>query len=244
VISKARLTIATTRETEDVVRSLGARATAVVFPDALRLASDFTEVELARAKQKGSLRKEVQLVFSGRAVWWKGPHLAIRLIHALLVRGINADLNLCSEGVALAHLKESARVLGVEGHIRFRGFVSRDELQQAYRDAHAFVLPSLHESSSSAMLEAYNTGLPSLTLGIGGTATLATDATGCNGWITSADEWISRCVEHIAAWRDDPHAWFGQALAAKRRADEFDYTSLASKVSRLLAPSLFERRLP
>ena len=55
-----------------------------------------------------------------------------------------------------------AREVGVADHVRFAGRVSDDELLAAYRDADAFVMPSLKEGFGIVYLEAWQHQLPVL----------------------------------------------------------------------------------
>jgi len=59
-----------------------------------------------------------------------------------------------------AELRQSARRLGIEGHIVFVGHVDGDTLASLYLNAHAFVFPSLLEGFGLPPLEALARGLP------------------------------------------------------------------------------------
>src|SRR5665213_2727437 len=95
------------------------------------------------------------------------------LILALAKPG-NEDLSLdiAGEGPDGGTLRRLAHACGVAGRIRFHGFVSRAGLAALYADADIFVLSSLAESCSMALLEAMGAGLPLVASRVGGTVEL------------------------------------------------------------------------
>ncbi|MBJ7339124.1 glycosyltransferase family 1 protein [Mycolicibacterium sp.] len=63
-------------------------------------------------------------------------------------------------GVTRADLLAHARALGVEDAVRLPGRVSQDELEEFYRGADVFVMPSLYETFGLPVLEAMALGCP------------------------------------------------------------------------------------
>ena len=221
VLAGARLTLATTPESADLLRAMGARRTAVVFPDAIDAGADDATVLATRERQAATLPARVRLVCAGRALWWKGHHLAIDFLALLRARGIEATLDVFSTGPALEALRERAAQSGMEPHTVFHGMVSRGELMRAYESCHLFVNPTMHDSASSALLEAYAKGLPSMTLGLGGAATVTTPAAGFNQRVARMEDWLEGGAQTVAGWVADPARWLDACRAAKARTYDF-----------------------
>ena len=59
-----------------------------------------------------------------------------------------------------AELRAHAVALGIEGDVRFPGWVSAEELEGLYGVARCFVLPSLYEGFGLPVLEAMSRGVP------------------------------------------------------------------------------------
>ena len=79
---------------------------------------------------------------------------------ALLPATLGARLEIVGMGSLRPSLEALARVLGVDGSVRFLGAVDDDELLAAYGRADVFVMPGTAELQSIATLEAMATGLP------------------------------------------------------------------------------------
>lgn len=240
VMGRSRLALATSSDTEAILRRMGAKTTGVVFPD--RVPAD---VDPARAQppaeRAADLKRCVRLVWSGRAVWWKAGQLAVELLRRLVQSGVNAELTVFSYGHALAAWRRQIRAAGVSAYCRIGGFVPRGELLVALGRAHVFVYPTLHDSSSPALLEAYAMGLPSLSVGLGGPAVVATKNTGYNVRPANLDEWLDGAVARVRQWQQDPVAWATASMAARARAGEFGSAYLGAAVDQWLAPELFSR---
>lgn len=235
VVGGAVLALGTTPESERVLRRMGARRTAVVFPD--RVPSDMTTIPVEPAASRAAaLARGVRLVWSGRALWWKGGQLAIELLRRLTAAGVSAELTIYSYGPALAAWQRQLAASGVAERCRVRGFVPRPELLAELGRAHALVYPTLHDSSSSALLETYALGVPSLTTGVGGPAVVATPETGYNVRAAGLDAWLDGAVAHLRRWQREPATWLAASAAARVRAGEFSADYLDRAVARRLAP--------
>lgn len=162
-----------------------------------------------------------RLFFSGRALWWKGGHLAIQVLRAVRERGLPASLTFVTQGPAAAAWKSLAQRAGLEKFVHWHPFVARDQLLEMQSHAHAFVYPTMHDSSSSAIPEAYSTGLPSITLGIGGLAMAVGPGTGLNAPAPTAQEWIAQAAQQVTEWVNRPEHWFNACQAARQHSHTF-----------------------
>lgn len=236
VLRRARIVLATTQETERLLRWAGATATAVVYPDALDLSQAPVAPLAARERQQEGLRRDFRCVWSCSFRWWKGGQLALRFAHHLRQAGCNASLDIYSGGAGIERLQQMARDQGLETHVRFHGLVPRAQLLQAYFGAHLFVYPTLHDSSSSAMLEAYSTALPSFTLALGGVRTATDPLAGLNQTPESIAAWLEQGTRLVQGWMADPGQWLAACAAARNKCNSFLLESLVAKAREHLQP--------
>ena len=119
------------------------------------------------AKSMLGMANKTVLLFVGRLVPQKAlPDLLIAL-NLLLKAHPNIHLFLLGKGEEQLHLEQQAQALGISEHITFTGNV--DDVQPYLDAADLFVLPSLAEGISNALLEAMTAGLPCVATSVGGT---------------------------------------------------------------------------
>jgi glycosyltransferase involved in cell wall biosynthesis len=236
VIQQARLVLATTQETEGLMKWAGAKKTAVVFPDAINLAQLPAAPLPARQRQLAELREDFRCIWSGRFLWWKCGQLALRFLQRLREDGCNASLDIYSAGPGIDRLQAMAQKLGLGAQVRFHGMVPRDQLLAAYSRAHLFVYPTLHDSSSSAVPEAYGTGLPSMTLALGGTRIATNPKAGLNETPPDMERWFGAGVGLVKSWIENPDLWLASCQAALDQARTFSPSHLLDPVQRHLRP--------
>ncbi|HEY6455942.1 MAG TPA: glycosyltransferase family 4 protein [Steroidobacteraceae bacterium] len=104
----------------------------------------------------------------------------------------NLSLDVAGDGPQARALQRLAHVCGVAERVRFHGFVDRAGLTSLYAGTDIFVLASLAESCSMALLEAMGMGLPVIATRVGGTVELVEN--GINGLLFTAQN-----VEELAA---------------------------------------------
>ena len=92
-----------------------------------------------------------------------------RLIHALArLQGVDAGLVIVGDGPLRGELERCAQQAGVAGQVRFLG--DRDDVHRLLPGFDLFVLPSLSEGYSIALLEAAASALPIVATAVGGNA--------------------------------------------------------------------------
>lgn len=97
-------------------------------------------------------------VYTGRLHEMKGLEYLVRAWPQVLKRVPRARLWLVGEGPDRSRLSELIDGLGVQGMVRLAG--PFDDVEDCLRAANVFVLPSLEEGMSIALLEAMAMGLP------------------------------------------------------------------------------------
>jgi glycosyltransferase involved in cell wall biosynthesis len=112
-------------------------------------------------------------LFAARLLAWKGGEFVIRALAELP----SWRLIVCGDGPDLTRLQSLARSLGVTDRVDWRGWVPRSEVETIMRaEADVFLLPSLHDEGSAAVVEALFSGLPVVCLRLGGPAVLVGEA--------------------------------------------------------------------
>jgi colanic acid/amylovoran biosynthesis glycosyltransferase len=106
------------------------------------------------------------MIQASRFIEKKGLDITLQAFAEFRKKYRNAELVLAGEGPLEGELKNLARRLGVEGSVRFPGFLNQQELAAAYASAHLFLHPSQktmagdQEGVPNSMLEAMASGLP------------------------------------------------------------------------------------
>ena len=111
----------------------------------------------------------------------KGLQYLIKAIAELVSQYPQIKLKIMGEGNARKYLEEQVAQLNIATQVKFLGRIPRDKTAKYYQEASVFVLPSLNEGMSNAMLEALASGLPIIATDTGGTQELVEDKK--NGYI-------------------------------------------------------------
>ncbi|NOZ73212.1 MAG: glycosyltransferase family 4 protein [Chloroflexi bacterium] len=93
----------------------------------------------------------------------------------------NADgvvLEIGGDGPQRRFLEQLAIALGIDGQVKFLGYLHREEVRQAMWRANAFVLPSYVETFGVVLIEAMATGLPVIGTRCGGPEEIISPQTG------------------------------------------------------------------
>jgi glycosyltransferase involved in cell wall biosynthesis len=166
------------------------------------------------------LPPEGPVVFSGRVTQAKGVETFLRG-----VAGVSAPAEVCGDGWYLPRAKQLAASLGIEERVTFRGWMSSDELRDAYARARVVVVPShWPEPFGLVGIEAMAAGRP-----VVGTAT---------GGIP---EWLENGETGLLVKPGDPNA-LSAALAAllsdPERAGHMGVRGVA-RVAELFSPERY-----
>jgi glycosyltransferase involved in cell wall biosynthesis len=125
--------------------------TVVVVPNAV-------EGEFRPGSASEHARERVRVLAVSRLIRRKGLDHLLRAV--ALLGAASLELRIQGSGRDEAWLRQLARDLGIADRVDFAGPLERSQLPQVYREADVFVLPSLSESCSMALLEAMASGLP------------------------------------------------------------------------------------
>ena len=186
------------------------------------------------------LRAEHSIVLTvGRMTEQKGHHHLCHAMPAIVEGEPNARFLFVGDGPLEGNLRELARALGVEQHVRFLG--RRDDVPDLLGAADLFVLPSLFEGLPLVVLEAMAAGLPVVGTCAGGTREAVVD--GMTGRVVPPGD-VAALVDAIADLLRHPvraRAWGRAGRAYFER--EFHADRMAREASEIYRELLSARRL-
>lgn len=150
---------------DHVVAHSGVRADRVsVFPNTFDAARFTPGPKPAHLLEKYGLRPDqpVLLTVSRLALSerYKGHWQVLIALKRILQQIPDAHYLVVGTGDELSHLRAGVRMLGLDQHVTFAGFVSTEDLPDHYRLCDAFVMPSTKEGFGIVFLEAAACGKP------------------------------------------------------------------------------------
>jgi colanic acid/amylovoran biosynthesis glycosyltransferase len=119
-----------------------------------------------------------RVIAVGNLSWRKGFEYALRAIRLARDAGSDLELEIVGEGVDRQRLLFGIQDLGLSGCVRLTGQLPADGVRERLRNADLFLLSSVSEGLSNAVLEAMATGLPIVTTDCGGMREAVTDGVG------------------------------------------------------------------
>jgi glycosyltransferase involved in cell wall biosynthesis len=117
-------------------------------------------------------------------ICWSGLHLPGKALHlllraaALLPKDVDFSLEILGEGPCNRTWRSMAHRLKIADRCHWHGWLSRNESLAVMKNAHAFVITSLKDLTSTVAVEAICLGLPVISLDHCGFADLVTDNCG------------------------------------------------------------------
>jgi glycosyltransferase involved in cell wall biosynthesis len=198
------------------VESLGAPAEKVLVNRPAIPVEELAPLASARQPHDGPLR----LLSVGRLNWVKGYDDALRALAPVVATGRDVEYRIVGDGDQLEKLSFVIDQLGLGGTVRLLGARSQAEVRDLLVWADAFVLSSLSEGISNAVLEAMASGLAVVSTDCGGMPEVISDGT--DGLLVPVGDHraLRGALERLA---DDAHLRrrLGAAAAARAVA-EFD----------------------
>ncbi len=112
---------------------------------------------------------------TGRLHWKKGFEFALLAMHELKAQGIPFRYEIIGGGIELEKLVFMASELNIADHVHFIGKLPSTEVKERLDACDIFLLPSLSEGISNAVLEAMAMQIPVVSTTAGGMDELITD---------------------------------------------------------------------
>ena len=164
-----------------------------------------TDVEpfarVARQRSYGT-SGTLRLLVTGRLIRRKGLDRLLRAFGTAAAARPGVSLDIVGSGPHEDVLRGLVRDLGIADRVRFRGFMSQEQLPRAYAEADAYAFPTLDDPFGIVLLEAAVSGLPIIASPRGGaTPDLLDD--GVSGLVRDPDD-TAAWTQALVALADDP----------------------------------------
>jgi len=200
-----------------VSNSEGLRKLAASFAPQMRFQVIPNAVDAIKPRLSGAItrRECVNVLCVARLIERKGVGVLLSAMASLAAA--NVRLHIVGSGRQERELRLAVKRKGLADRVVFHGPLPNNEVREMCRSADIFVLPTLAESCSMALLEAMSAGLPIVTTRAGGNPYLIED--GVNGTLVEpADvQGLRAAIEALAA---DPARCESMGLANVRRIRE------------------------
>ncbi len=121
---------------------------------------------------------ELQLLYVGRCLGWKGMHLGLEALARLRARGCPARLSIAGTGAAERRWRAAAHRLGLDDAVDWLAWVPYERMPEVYRRHDLLLFPSLHDSGGHVVLEAMAHGLPVVCFDLGGPGSMVDASSG------------------------------------------------------------------
>ena len=177
-----------------------------------------TSREAVTPTRDGPLR----IVASGRLTWVKGYDYLFTALGILARRGIDFSATILGDGELRNSLNFSIFDLGLEGRVELAGGMAANEAIERVRSSDVFVLSSVAEGISNAVLEAMAAGVPVVTTDAGGMTEAVSD--GVEGFVVPIRD-AKALADRLERLANDPTLRARMGTAARSRAvSEFTAT--------------------
>jgi len=176
--------------------------------------------------------RKVTLIFVGRIAEQKGLTHLIRCLP--LLRSSTStpfELKVVGDGPLRVDIEVLAERLGVSDCVHFSGWVSQSQVRDWLQEAAIFVLPSLMEGLSVALLQAMACGLPVVTSDVVGNREVVEH--GWNGFqvpVYDTQAW----VDALATLIGDQELRSQMAQRSRKLATDYDWHKISRKYLELL----------
>jgi glycosyltransferase involved in cell wall biosynthesis len=170
------------------------------------------------------VKKRIRLLSVSRLIARKRIDMIIASVQALKTNGYDVHLTIAGEGDLSLSLMRQVNALNLEDNVTFLGIVAPEKVSALYRDHDLFLMASIHEGMSNAMLEAMASGLPVITTQCEGVEELISN----NGIVLEAST-KNEMAAAISKLINAPEQIKAMQLAARKQAKLFSWASSAKK---------------
>jgi phosphatidyl-myo-inositol dimannoside synthase len=196
-----------------------------------------TVEELVRGREVTGKRltPPVRLLYAGRLDRAKGANRTIDIVAALCRRGRPVHLDVAGDGAQMGAMRAAVDAAGLSDHVTFHGWLSRDELEPLYAEAHLLLLPTDSEGFPKVLSEAMAFGVVPLA-GAVSSIPQALDEIGSGQVVEPSD--TEGFADAVEAYLDDPAAWETASRRGREGAEVFSYDGYLREVAALARDAL------
>jgi glycosyltransferase involved in cell wall biosynthesis len=183
-----------------------------------------------------------KLLFAGRLVYWKGSHIAIEAMAALVRRIPNLRLTIVGNGPEEGRLRTAVALRNLAENVEFIPRMPQYKFLSLFNTHDLLLFPSLHDSSGGVVLEALCHGMPVVCLDLGGPKDIVTPQSGIvvkTGGLSTAQV-AARLADEIYEALSSPPLLERLSAGAIARANQF---LLSERVTKLYTPFTAEREI-
>jgi glycosyltransferase involved in cell wall biosynthesis len=175
----------------------------------------------------------LRLVFMGRLIPLKMVDLTLEAVRAAREGGAKVTFDVMGDGPERPRLERLAQDWGLEGTVRFHGFLPQAACARRMTEADALILASVRECGGAVVLEAMAAGLPVIASDWGGPADYLDESCGILVSPVPRDSFAARQAEAILRLARDPalRRRMGEA-GARKIVEQFDWER---KVDRMIS---------
>jgi glycosyltransferase involved in cell wall biosynthesis len=214
---RSALALATTEETAERLRRLGAK-NVQVFSNAGLPKEDIGHLAQYVLPNSNSVR----FISIGRLLHWKGFHLGLRAF--ALARVEKSEYWIVGDGPELKRLGALANSLGIIDKVRFWGALTRDETLNKLGESHVLIHPSLHDSGGWVCSEMMAAGRSVICLDLGGPAMQVTPETGFKIPAHNSEQAVRSLADAMIDSVRDPELRVRMGHEGQKRVNEvFDW---------------------
>ncbi len=142
----------------------------------------------------------LRLITTGSLIWRKGYEYALVAVRQLVDRGVPLRFDIIGSGPENQRLLYTIRDLALDEYVFLHGRLSPADVVARLQAADVFLLASLSEGISNAVLEGMACGLPVVTTAVGGMAEAVDD--GVEGFVVPSRDAAAMAEALSALWRD------------------------------------------
>ena len=179
-------------------------------------------IDISEFDQSFDVHEELKVLCVSRLIERKGIRFLIEAIG--LLKDHKIKLVLVGEGNQEEELKKMAIALDVADKVEFNGYVDHNDISDIYKSSDVFVLPSLNEGMSNALLEAVASGLPVLVTDTGGTSELIDG----NGMIVPMGD-SNAIAEGIREFIHNPETRREMGVKSRKIAERMGWAEVADR---------------
>ncbi|MFQ5536913.1 MAG: glycosyltransferase family 4 protein [Gemmatimonadota bacterium] len=131
-------------------------------PDRIEVIPNGVDLDRYTPDPEGVRYDEPTILYLGRLKRYKGVDLVLAAVRALVARGTQVRFLIGGKGDDRPRLERLTRTMGLEGHVRFLGFVSEEEKLELLRRSWIHTLTSPKEGWGISNMEAAACGTPTV----------------------------------------------------------------------------------